>query len=83
MPTITVSDIPIELYERLKWSADVNRHSINSEIIVCIERALRSGRIDPEAVLPRARGLREKTIDYPITDEEFTVAKAADRRRSC
>jgi hypothetical protein len=77
MPTITVKNVPTELYERLKRSAEVNRRSINSEIIVCIERALYSRQIDPEAVLPRARELREKTVDYPITDEEFTGAKAA------
>jgi plasmid stability protein len=79
MPTITVKNIPAELYERLKQSAEVNRRSINSEIIVCLERALYSQQIDPEALLPRARVLREKTADYPITDEEFTAAKAAGR----
>ena len=79
LPTITVKNIPAELYDRLKRSAQANRRSINSEIIVCIERALYSRQIDPEAILPRARALREKTVDYPITDEEFTAAKATDR----
>lgn len=79
MPTITVKNIPAELYERLKRSAKVNRRSINSEIIVCIERALQSRQIDPEAVLPRARKLREETAHYPITDEEFTEGKASGR----
>jgi len=79
MPTITVKNIPAELYDRLKRSAQANRRSINSEIIVCIERALYSRQIDTEAILPRARELREKTVDYPITDEEFTQAKATGR----
>jgi hypothetical protein len=79
MPTITVKNIPAELYERLKRSAEINRRSINSEIIICIERALWSRQIDPETVLPGARRLREKTADYPITDEEFTAAKATGR----
>ena len=79
MPTVTVKNIPGELYERLKRSAKVNRRSINSEIIVCIERALRSRQIDPEVLLPRAQKLREKTVDYPISDEEFTEAKATGR----
>jgi hypothetical protein len=80
MPTITLKNVPPELYERLKRSAKVNRRSINSEIIVCIERALYSRKADAEAILPRARKLREETVNYPITDEEFTKAKTTDRR---
>jgi hypothetical protein len=79
MPTITLKNVPPELYERLKRSAKANRRSINSEIIVCIERALYSRKIDAEVILPRARKLRENTVDYPITDEEFTQAKATGR----
>lgn len=79
MPTITVKNIPPDLYERLKQSAAANRRSINSEIIVCIEQAVRSGRIDPEAFLARARTLREKTAHHPITDDEFIQAKSAGR----
>jgi plasmid stability protein len=79
MPTITVKNIPDDLYASLKRSARANRRSLNSEIIVCIERALRARRIEPEAVLGRARSLREKTVGYVIGDEEFTAAKMAGR----
>jgi hypothetical protein len=79
MATITVKDIPGDLYEHLKQSARVNRRSINSEVIVCLERALSSSRIDTEAVLARARMLRERTAGYTINDREFTEAKAAGR----
>ena len=79
MPTITVKNIPADVYERLKQSAEANRRSINSEVIVCIERAVRSHRIRPEEMLARARKLREKTGDYLITDDEFTQAKIAGR----
>ncbi len=80
MPTITVKNVPTDLYERLKQSAEVNRRSINTEVIVCIERAVRSRRIRPEAMLSRARELREKTGDHLITDDEFTQAKIAGRQ---
>jgi hypothetical protein len=79
MPNITLKNVPAELYESLKRSAKANRRSINSEIIVCLERALYSQKIDVEAILPRARKLREETSDYPITDEKFTEAKATGR----
>jgi len=32
--TVTVRNIPDELYERLKSIAEINRRSINSEIII-------------------------------------------------
>jgi len=79
MPTITVKNIPPELYERLKQSARANRRSINSEVIVCIEQAVGCRKVDPEAMIARARTLREKTAPYQITDDEFNQAKRAGR----
>ena len=71
MATITVKHIPSDLYERLKQSARANCRSINSEIIVCIERAVGQRKIDPEAAIARARALRARTAAYQITDDEF------------
>jgi antitoxin FitA len=79
MPTITVKNIPEDLYQHLKEAASTNRRSINSEIIVCIERSLRSQKIDTEETLRRARQLREQTKEHPITDAQITKAKAAGR----
>jgi hypothetical protein len=79
MPTITVKNIPPELCEQLKQSARANRRSINSEVIVCIERAVGCRKVDPEAMIARARALREKTVPYQITDDEFNQAKRAGR----
>lgn len=79
MATITVKNIPEDLYLRLKQSAKANRRSINSEIIVCIERAVRSQRIAPEKMLAEVRMLREKTSEYQITDEELQDAKSTGR----
>ncbi len=80
MPTITVKNIPDDLYTHLKQSAAINHRSINSEIIVCLERTLRSRRVSSETILARAQQLREKTRQHPIADAEFTKAKAAGRR---
>lgn len=79
MPSITVKNVPADLYERLKQSAQANRRSINAEIIVCIERAVSSRPVDPEVVIARARRLRERTARYRITDEELGAAKADGR----
>lgn len=80
MHTITVKNIPSELYERLRNSAAENRRSINSEIIVCIERAICSQRTTPpDVTLVRARELRKKTSSHPLTDDEFTQLKSVGR----
>lgn len=79
MPTITVKNIPPDIYEKLKRAAEASRRSINSEIIACIERAVSSNELDPEALVARARKLRAKTAAHPISDRELTQAKSAGR----
>ncbi|HSV98891.1 MAG TPA: Arc family DNA-binding protein [Sedimentisphaerales bacterium] len=79
MPTITVKNIPAEIYEKLKRAAEANHRSINSEIIACIERTVGTRQIDPDALVAEARALRAQVAGPPITDREFTRAKAAGR----
>ena len=80
MYSITVKNIPEDIYKRLKHQAKSNRRSINSEIILIIEEAVESKKIEPEEFLVRAYRLREKTADYMITDDEFTQAKESGRQ---
>lgn len=68
MATLTVKNIPTELYERLKASAAEHRRSLNSEILVCLERALFSERLDPATQLARADALRERAALTPVDD---------------
>ena len=56
--TITLKNIPDEIYERLKASAEENRRSLNREAIVCLERALLGVAPSPVQRLARARSLR-------------------------
>jgi plasmid stability protein len=79
MANISVKNIPDDLYERLKAVAEVNRRSLNSEIIVCIEKAVAARRIDLEKTLQSARQIREWTANYPIDDEQFSRAKTEGR----
>ena len=79
MTTYTVKNIPQNIYEKLKRSAELNRRSINSEIIFCIENTVQSQAIDSELVLKRARQLRRITNDIPITDDELKMAKEDGR----
>jgi len=59
MPTtLTLKNIPDEVYLRLRTSADTNRRSLNNEAIVCLESMLLPGRIHVNERLARARALR-------------------------
>lgn len=59
MPTtLTLKNIPDEVYERLKASADAHRRSLNSEAIVCLESVLLPGRMGAGERIARARVMR-------------------------
>ena len=59
MPTtLTLKNIPDEVYERLKAAAEAHRRSLNSEAIVCLETVLTPTKIAPSERLARARQLR-------------------------
>ena len=79
MTTFTVKNIPPDLYKKLKKSAEINRRSINSEIIVCIEKSVESQAVDSERILYKARKLRSHTANHPITDQELTQIKDVGR----
>jgi len=59
MPTtLTLKNIPDDVYERLKLSAETHRRSLNSEAIVCLETILLPTKLTPGERLARARELR-------------------------
>ena len=79
MPTITVKKIPDDIYEDLKNSASMHRRSINSEVIFCIERAVRSHRLDPKELFTRVEAMRNKIDVPPLTDAVLRQAKGEGR----
>lgn len=56
--TLTLKNIPDQVYERLKAAAETHRRSLNSEAIVCLESVLLPGSIEPGERIARARALR-------------------------
>ena len=56
--TLTLENIPDDVYDRLKLSAETHRRSMNSEAIVCLEAALLLDRLTPTERLARVRLLR-------------------------
>jgi len=65
MPTLTLKNIPDELHARLKASAERNRRSLNSEILVRLEQDLCRPVLDP---LVHAERLRAFSAGLPRVD---------------
>ena len=79
MATVTVKNIPDDLYARLKAAAAKNRRSINSEIIVCIEENLLYRRVSAEQVLDRVRKIRGAMRPTKMTIEQIDNARREGR----
>ncbi len=71
MVTVTIKNIPEEVYERIKTQAKVNHRSINGEILSILEQAISLPPIDVQATLERARKVRELTSHYTVTASEI------------
>ena len=79
MATLTLKNIPDDLYDRLKRVATLQRRSINSQIIVCIEQAVRGGRRSTPELLSQIRTLRQSLPDSLFTLDEIDQAKRQGR----
>jgi antitoxin FitA len=79
MATITIKNIPDDLYAQLKDVAEANRRSINSEVIICIERRMGTHKPDPNDIVQKARRLRKMTAAHPISEQALDEAINAGR----
>ena len=83
MTSLTIKNIPPIIYERLKMQAENNRRSLNSEVIVILEKALqvvpRRTPAEVEKILEETRKLREMTAGYVVTEEEINRWKNEGR----
>jgi plasmid stability protein len=78
--TLTLKNIPDEVYERLKSAAETHRRSMNSEAIVCLEAVLLPGRADPGERLARARALRATLPKTKFKARDIASFKVEGRR---
>lgn len=58
--SITIRDIPDEVYEKLKRQAELHQRSINSEVIFYLKQMVRSHRPEPDQVIARAKRLKRE-----------------------
>jgi len=74
MPALTIKNIPNNLYDALKSGSQENYRSINSEVLVCLERALLPKRITARERLGEIQRLRATIAPGTITVDEITRA---------
>lgn len=79
MPSLTIKGIPDDLLHSLRRIAETNRRSINSEVLLRLERSIGRAPTDPEEFLSRIRARRERLQVPPLTQEFLTTARAEGR----
>ena len=79
MPSLTIKNIPDELYVELKHTAEQHHRSINSEVFVCLEQSLLPRKVCPEDRLNDIRALRAQIPANAITAEDIEQAIDAGR----
>jgi len=75
---MTLKNVPDELYEQLKRSAERHRRSVNKEAITCLERAL-GGRADAVELLDEIRAARAQMRNVYVTDDDLRAARDEGR----
>ncbi len=70
MASITLKNIPDELYDRLTDIARRHRRSLSKELIVALEAYVRRPEGDKNTVLDRIRAVRDR---YPATISEGDI----------
>lgn len=74
MPAITIKNIPEELYEALKSTAENHHRSINSEVIVRLKQALLPQLMTPQDKLANIQRLRTQITPNVISVDEIDDA---------
>jgi antitoxin FitA len=73
MTSLTIKNLPAAVYENLKRLAEIQRRSINSEAIVCLETVLAPTQVSTAEKLARARAVQAtiagKQVDHKLIDE--------------
>lgn len=77
--TITLKGIPDDVYEQLKRSAEANRRSINSEVIVCLETVLLPKKTTVLEHIAKAREIRASLKHGAFKPEDMDRAKRQGR----
>ena len=70
MLTLTLKNIPLHLHARLKQSAEKNRRSLNSEILIRLERDVVAPKVDRARLATDLKAFTDRLpyVDHRIGD---------------
>lgn len=74
MPTITIKDIPDDLYDALKSTAEKHHRSMNSEVIIRLKQVLLPHLVTPQNKLANIQRLRAQITPNIITADHLKDA---------
>ncbi|MCB9784562.1 MAG: Arc family DNA-binding protein [Candidatus Omnitrophica bacterium] len=74
MRSLTIKNIPDDLYSELKKSADENHRSLNSQVIVTLGDSLLPRKISPEERLHRIEKLHDSIDPTKVIPDEIRAA---------
>jgi plasmid stability protein len=77
--SLTLKNIPDEVYARLKQAAGQHRRSLNSEAIVCLEAQLLPAAVNPSERLENIRKLRASLATPAFLPEDIDMLKREGR----
>ena len=79
MVSLTIKNIPDDLYDRLKQAASAHHRSVNSELIYCLESTLLPTKLTAAELTEAARALRGRVMAQSIDASEIDAAKNEGR----
>lgn len=74
LPALTIKNIPEPLYQQLKAVAELHRRSINSEVLICLEKILTPTKTSSAKRLNRIEQLRSTIKHAAFSAEEIEQA---------
>jgi len=79
MASLTIKNIPDDLYEHLKQAAKDHHRSVNSELICCLEKTLLPTKLSASDLKDSARSLRSRVMAQRIDVDDINSAKSEGR----
>lgn len=79
MPSLTIKRIPEELLEQLRFHAEENRRSLNSEVLQRLEQSVARPSRSQDELVKAIEAFHDANPLPPLTDEFLSKARGEGR----